>query len=215
MEMLDWEMEMLDWEIDWTVDHWHMIKYQALKDGLATFLKRIPRSKWNNKHPESSATLLHYACMYKNGVIGGSEIVTLSKFIDVHSTIHIWTPIHIACNWNIPRNVELILAAGFNDNLECLKGHSSPLFFCKSINDECSQILISNGYRWDKEDFGQRSIISRDMINLQKAVIQCRDVIVVLLGLKKRKQVLGKLDRFLIQQELAVAIWSTRRHGAK
>ena len=46
----------------------------------------------------------------------------------------------------------------------------------------------------------------------QQGVLRCRDVIVTLLGLKKRRclAVLQKLDRFLISQVLAVEIWSTR-----
>ena len=45
-----------------------------------------------------------------------------------------------------------------------------------------------------------------------KGVQMCRDVIVILLGLKRfrRLATLVKLDRFLIKQVLAVAIWTTR-----
>lgn len=48
------------------------------------------------------------------------------------------------------------------------------------------------------------------MIELEKGVVACRDVIVVLLGLKKRRQILKKLDRFLVRDVLAVEIWTTR-----
>lgn len=40
-------------------------------------------------------------------------------------------------------------------------------------------------------------------------VSACQRVIVVLLGLKRRRAILPKIDTFLIQQELAGAIWST------
>lgn len=85
-----------------------------------------------------------------------------------------------------------------------------PITSILAVGFKCSKICIANGYRL-KHVLPHYEVHRRtDLIIFEHGVIKCRDVIVVLLGLKKRRQVLGKLDRFLVQQELAVAIWSTR-----
>ena len=72
--------------------------------------------------------------------------------------------------------------------------------------------LIANGLRTYVAPPKANSALQQ----FEKEVIRCRDVIVTLLGLKRRRQsngyslILPKLDRFLVQQELAVSIWSSR-----
>lgn len=73
---------------------------------------------------------------------------------------------------------------------------------------------------WQADDFrlsraGIRDIARRmsfELLAFEQGVTRCCNVIVTLLGLKKfrRNDKLAKLDRFLIQQLLAVEIWTTR-----
>lgn len=86
------------------------------------------------------------------------------------------------------------------------------LFKCHLSNGkiECLKLMIANGVRFNSGTFIPPGPIVDICRKFQCGVIACSDIIVVLIGLKKRKQILHKLDKFLIQQELAVAIWATR-----
>ena len=91
-----------------------------------------------------------------------------------------------------------------------------PLYFYYNINEimrfENAKCLISNGSRLANmnETILRQSPHRSLLILFEKGVMNCRDVIVTLLGLKRRKAILPHLDRFLIKQVLAVEIWSTR-----
>lgn len=74
----------------------------------------------------------------------------------------------------------------------------------------CAKLILSNGVRLNTVE--QDIDIPESLVLFEQGVLRCRDAIVILLGLKKRKQILGKLDRFLLQEILAVEIWSTRMH---
>ena len=200
-------MEKLDWEMEWTEHHhWSIISICSFTNSLLNLLSEIPRHKWNTckNHFSAFPTLLHYACVGKND----TAILLLLQVIDVnhrgYSQTEICYPIQTAIRNNQSRNVEIMLAAGFDRPVNHPLG---LLSYCVGF-DNCAEILVSNGYRLKHGQFNAPFL--KDLIQLEKSVIQCRDIIVVLLGLKKRKRILGKLDRFLIQQELAVAIWSTR-----
>ena len=46
---------------------------------------------------------------------------------------------------------------------------------------------------------------------LEQGRMRCRAVILALLGLKRRRgDVLRQLDRWVVREELAVAVWTTR-----
>ena len=75
---------------------------------------------------------------------------------------------------------------------------------------ECTKVFLRNGIRLSaKHKLNER--IEQEVIDYERGILSCRSIIVVLLGLKKRHiPALVRLDRFLIKQELAVAIWTTR-----
>ena len=189
---------------------WHQILEQSRKGSLLEFLtNNIHRNQWTISNQLATvfnpgATLLHYAC----GGSNESAILELLHVIDVnHRGINpkkTYYPIQTAIHNNQPRNVTLMLAAGFDKPIDHPLG---LLHECAGV-DKCAEILVSNGYRLKEGQFMRFNV--SNLIEIEQSVVQCRDVIVVLLGLKKHRQVLGKLDRFLIQQELAVAIWSDR-----
>lgn len=86
----------------------------------------------------------------------------------------------------------------------------SPLVYILTVNVECGKICIENGYRLKHI---KRGILIENCATyalLEQGVINCRNVIVILLGLRRKHKILPLLDRFLVQQVLAVEIWTTR-----
>jgi len=103
--------------------------------------------------------------------------------------------------------VEYLLAAGANI-ANVSRYADVAITFAKNC-DHCKTlyVLLAYGSKLEPEDatYGYH-----EEYRFQQGVTRCRDVIVTLLGLKKRRQILGKLDRFLVSQVLAVEIWATR-----
>ena len=190
-----------DWETRWSLNHWNVIEKCCFSGYLHLLLQKIPQSNWGNKSPYTNLSILHHACYKDNG----NAFISLLKIVDVNKAAMFckepWYPIQAAANNGIAKNVELILAAGFNTSLA---GLESPISLCDN-DDQCIIVLVSNLYR-----LKQKHLVKSLALKLEKSVVQCRDVIVTLLGLKKFRRLLPKLDRFLIQQELTVAIWTTR-----
>lgn len=86
----------------------------------------------------------------------------------------------------------------------------TPLDVSISFNStECTKVLLRNGVRLKSMIYQNQ--VSRDIVEYELGILSCRSVIIVLLGLKKRQiPALVRLDRFLIRQELAMAVWTTR-----
>lgn len=75
-------------------------------------------------------------------------------------------------------------------------------------SQKAQKVFIANGYRL----CNVRRYCSSPLVLFDRGILQCRDAIITLLGLHKRRRhrVLPKLDRFLVRLVLAVEIWSTR-----
>ena len=174
-----------------------------------TILKNIPFEQWSETCHYNN-TFLHFACLGKN--------IEAVVALIIHGTIDIDalnmkknTASFLAAINNEPCMLEILLAAGTKRNFSLVRYHASN--HCGSYTDEMDtvKVLLANGFR------------TRDMRHctlghqsFEQGVLRCRDVIVTLLGLKKRRQhdgrslVLPKLDRFLVKEVLAVEIWLTR-----
>ena len=119
---------------------------------------------------------------------------------------HYESPLNHASSLNRYRIVEYLIAAGSSVKSKC---GIPALLFSKgdTMRVKTTCVLLANGARMSPHPDGFSLRVERQF---QRGVIQCRDVIVTLLGLKKRRRILGKLDRFLVSQVLAVEIWATR-----
>ena len=130
---------------------------------------------------------------------------------DMNTTDGTWTLAHNAAYFYRKRKLELLCACGANLSLVDEYGTTPMVIAFRWEQFDCVKILIANGARISKTNPPCQNLSKlSEMILFQQGVLQCRDVIVTLLGLKKRRAILFKLDRFLVQQELAVAIWTTR-----
>ena len=217
---------------------WHLVNQESMQGKLLPLLNRIPLDQWHNQSPTGSK-LIHFACFYnnyeaalvliKNGVsaiepstngVIGFEIVIKRCHLELFIALCIfYTKQNIMTMKFIPPQSRSSISA-----LEYFVARRDHIH----QDAECAQFLIANGVRLDTI----REIVTtgiypllpyvRDNIPLglilfEQGVLRCRDAIVVLLVLKKRSRNainhltrLKKLDRFLVQQVLAVEIWTTR-----
>lgn len=109
-----------------------------------------------------------------------------------------------------PRKLEIMVANGLNFKIK-RRGHFTLLDDTKKGWKASAKVLIANGMRLDSSDCVFKCE-DPNLIKFQQGVLCCRDVIVVLIGLKKNRRLSAftKIDRFLIKNVLAVEIWATR-----
>ena len=117
------------------------------------------------------------------------------------------------CNRHI---MKILLSCGANAKITSSRGRS-PLEIALMWRSDNIKTLLENGVRLKTAPIEYTTVyVTTELREFEDGVLRCRDVIVILLALKKRRHVLLlKLDRFLIQQELAVAIWATRSRNNK
>lgn len=161
--------------------------------------------------------LIHYACFGPNADAIISFALDPVSLFDIDKIDYDGnSPLMSSINSFQLKNVEILCALGAN--LQARDGNGyTPLdivtqlsFGLQASNAwvKAAYILISNGARL--ASCRNQEKISYSMKQFESGVLCCRNIIIILLGLKKRRHILGKLDRFLVQQELAVEIWSTR-----
>ena len=164
---------------------------------------------------EDGHSLLFYACSGEDVDNVDAVKVLIAHGLDVNCG-KLSKPIHQACTFFHAEILAILLSQGALTT--ALDEEIVPMFpidiaLCEEATrnlfcGEVVRVLLSNGVRLRTVEF--RALIAKEHEEFEKGILQCRDVIVILLGLKRRKSILPRLDRFLIQQELAVAIWSTR-----
>lgn len=182
----------------------HNTRVEYAKRGkLIELLKITPMSKWNEPN-DQGYTFLSYTFYSRDEnnednidaliLLGSSCLFDFKSF-----------PPGTTCSpfWYCIRNCNVKYAM-----VLCVMGytycHENPIGY---ITLEKQRFLVANGWRIANRNYNKSLVI------FQEGVINCRDAIVTLLGLKKRRhprRILPKLDRFLVQQELAIAIWATR-----
>lgn len=177
--------------------------------GFMDLLDHIPYDEWNYRRHKDGNSFLNYICLFGKTVFQDDSvratIALLKQYPELVNTENNQreTPIQHAVLCQNYRLVQVLLVFGanikfLNRNLIFLSVSSSMSFAAI----QTTKVLIANGCRLNHH----HEILSP----FQRNVLTCRGTIVIILGLKRKKRILPKLDRFLIQQELAVAIWSTR-----
>ena len=150
-----------------------------------------------------------------------------------------WSPLLEATLCLQPRTIQVLLALqadplvknhhgsnALEEALLMIVGNHATPEQKPFVNQNCiesAKVLIANGFRLQHINQDTYDIATArhskhiDFGKFEQGVINCRDIIVTLLGLKKRRHsadnytiILPKLDRFLIRQVLAVEIWTTR-----
>lgn len=185
--------------------NWELVNTSSTLGKLAELLvdpSFPPPSCWDEQDIDGWS-ILHFCCQGNNE----KAIIMLIKAgcnLNLQTNHHLSTPVHFACYKFNSTVLKMLCCAGANLRLKNAQGHE-PLDIATSKN---VKILLANGVRLCNMKRTPKS----KWINFENDVLRCRDVIVTLLGLKKHRRVpaLQKLDRFLIKQELAVAIWTTR-----
>lgn len=202
----------METEIDWT-----HVAVESIEGRLMEILRLLPRDQWQS-------SFIWYACKSDKNI--PALIALLQNGANVNEDPFrgryvMWSPLLEAFQYRQSHTFKVLLAAGacqtiinpeYRDETHCiLKAYN---FIITDIDVSCLKILISNGTRLSQMDLPKKCIEA--LVQFEQGVLRCRDVIVILLGLKKRRNAIGqlsilkKLDRFLIQQILAVEIWTTR-----
>ena len=195
-------------DIDW----WEVLQESEKGTLLRYMREHIPREYWNDVDAFGyEESLLHYACRGPNIDVILVLVKECSMDVDIQDDEE-ETPLYKAFYGNQPQVAEVLLVLGAQ---MISPNHYIP-WVSREMETETAKVLIANGLRIKNVTKYLRDEINGKMTRFDQGVVQCRDVIVTLLGLKKRRQhdgrslVLPKLDRFLIKEVLAVEIWSTR-----
>ena len=203
--------------------NWVEVKRLCTRGDLSVYIKHLPRLFWDMSYQDASFfnfSLVHYASGPRKNCDALILLMEHNSRTDQlkDSFTNGFSPLHEAivhCNISA---IQIIYTFSTNWMFLISRG-MTVIDFAISVTDNefddqdldtlvCT--LISCGSRL-KSVTHNGHFVSQKMKDFERGVLHCRDVIVILLGLKKRKQVLGKLDRFLVQLELAVAIWTTRQ----
>ena len=180
------------------------VNYWKRGNHMSEELNDLSQDRWT-KIDKNGETLLHWACKFDDVQI---FLKLYNCGLNIHSKSKFgFTPLFYmlrSFSFNI---LKVTITLGLLHKCE----HKYVIYTledfrrvqCNDIEHrrrykECHQVLVSNGFRYLKPP---KSQLRFD---------QCREIIVTLLGLKKRKNILPKLDRFLVKQEVAIAIWTTR-----
>lgn len=206
------EMENVE---EWKEINWEVVGRHIHEDKLPIIISRIPKRLWHTRS-KSNLSLLDFSCTKGDEV---STIKLLATCQDFNTNLYLSRYASIVTPYQ-PRLLQLFIACGFNGHFPGTDSTFSYIWSFAYINgvlhwpsmisrcESCLHLLISNGVRLKNEE---KHVKVEKFRIFQEGVICCRDVLIVLLGLKKRQHVLLKrLDRFLIKQVLAVEIWATR-----
>lgn len=209
---------------------WKQVSSKSSRgESLTEYFKQLPFEQWDALNDPNGLTFLHYTSRFGN--VDALKLL-LSRKPEIRVTQDGSTPLHVACEYhNNVSTIEVLCA--YNTSMLSTRSNCGyrPIDvilsftedrLCRSSDYDFDQIklghatlkldgvhvLIANGVRLKSTRHQEH--ITQAMRDFEQGVLRCRNVVVILLGLKKRRSILNKLDRFLVQQELAVAIWSTR-----
>lgn len=188
--------------------NWYWVCEKSDGGQMMEVLEKIPRDKWNViRSIPGSKSLIWYASRSDKNV--RALIALINQGVDVNDTI----PLSQASYESNPKIVEILIASQANVHLRSPNDLTAfdYVFYIKSPG-ECAKVFISNGVRLKTIHPSLKHRITQELIEFEQGVLRCRNVIVILLGLKKKRVLatLNKLDRFLIRQVLATEIWTTR-----
>lgn len=176
---------------------------------LFTFLARLPRQRWTERDP-TGWTFLHLAC--RQGDIRAMVLLLKSGTVDKKAVDdEQWSVVHAAARADNELALQALLVAGGFDMCSRQGTELSPLDLALDCPPSAA-LLIRNGVRLrcisDPRD------VEPWMVALESGRLLCRSVVVTLLGLRRRGQILRRVDRFLMRADVALAIWCTRSDAA-
>ena len=197
--------------------NWNVVDSLAHQGKLNEYFKLLTPDQWKSVCPyEKDApgySFLHFAARIGNLSVLYTLLQHVPNDVCAFSYHHHLSPLFVAIICNNTKAMELLCATyTFLISKPNWKGVSPLEMVLCSHEDgrvKIAKFLLANGARLKSVKYF--TWIHQELRDFEQGVLQSRDVIVVLLGLKKKRVILHKLDRFLIQQELAVAIWSTRQ----
>lgn len=206
------EEEAAAWQAPaWPLFDWDgAIRTVSQAGQLLELLQGVPRARWSERS-RWSRTFLHYACQGNNAA---ATVLLLQEglAVDVPDAEQ-WSPVHEATSRGQFAVLELLCAAGADLHARTAS-RKAPLEWA-IIDDEpgcarCARVLLVNGVRLATVRKVFHEHIKPWMVALEHGRLSCRAVIVVFLGLKRRRRdVMMGDDRFLVR-EIAFAIWVTR-----
>lgn len=186
------------------IDWFGTLSATSSRGELMALLQTLPQEQWSERASDGWS-LLHYACTGPNL----AALVALLRFgIDpsTPTTVTRTTAVHCAAKGQ-PRLLEVLCAAGANMRaLNFVDCSALDTALARSESFECARILVANGVRLRTA----RGPFPPQLVAFERGVLCCRTVVVVLLGLKRRRgAVMRALDRFMVRA-MGYAVWSTR-----
>lgn len=196
------EREVFDWEAQ--------VWASSEQGQLLALLHSVPRCRWFDVNPEDGWSLLHYASL--TGSVDAA-VALLKHGLDPNVCDGVQrTPVHYAAWRGQPRMLQVLCAAGANLRAPdyCQRTPLTLALADKVVPDvtACIRVLVANGVRLS----GARKArdVSPDLWDFERGVLACRAVVVVLLGVKRRRGlVMRAVDRWVVL-EVARACWATR-----
>lgn len=196
----------------------HVIDWGGAVEGAARELRLLPFlekhvscDQWTSVRDHEGWSLLHYATRHGDEV---ALVALLCQGADVNTAAcpSEWTPTHVAAKYGLTRVLQLLLAAGASISTTDFGG-IKPLDYAvdyQRIN--CVRVLVSNGARLERVHEDYKLHITPLMRSYEDGVLTCRGLVVVLLGIKRRRgPILSCHDKFVIFM-VAHDIWMTRGH---
>ena len=183
----------------------------AIEGTLTQYILSLPQDQWTKIRCYSNTTLLH---RFQKPELKGI-LMLVQQGLDINSVSNYGsTPSHIFARNGYTKLLELMLLLGADMSIPNMQGDYAidnasyhDILDNRSRQLDTSRLLVTNMVQ------PRRFFITGELHELRQGVLRCRDIIVILLGLKKFRHLatLVKLDRFLVKQEVAVEIWTTRK----
>lgn len=175
---------------------------------------RLPRERWQERDQDGH-TLLHYAGWGSN--VAAAKTLVLHGISPESRNHRGWRPIHDAVYHGQADVVEVLCAVGADLHAGVLSANNALdlALRCSSRVPGarlCARVLVANGLRLDTVRTADADATVPGIVALDRGVLHCRAVAVVLLGLKRRRShAMRALDRWVVR-EVTIECWTTRMH---
>lgn len=180
---------------------WEAVRAASRLGRLMEVLQTVPRALWHERCGQGNS-LLHYAAQGDNVA---AACVLIQHGVDASPLNRaLFTAAHWACYFKESRVLEALCAAP-----GALVHHKLLLDVALfKQHDRGVALLLANGVRLRTVSSVRTLCVVPWMVALERGVLRCRSVVMVLLGLKRRRVML-EMDRFLLR-EICVQLWATR-----
>lgn len=189
---------------------WISIKRRARRGRLMALLELVPRAEWTAVDPHGR-TFLHYAA-YGDNVAAATALLRFGLDVNSRSSTQ-RTPAHAAAYTGQARVLRVLCAWGADvhaRNALNITPFEQARGSFLDPSSGCLRVLVACGVRLNARD----KAALHELAAFERGVLRCRAVVVVLLGLKRRRSVVMRsMDRWVVR-ELCWGIWATREHAA-